>query len=133
MRHWDKMKQDGEFWHGDFETDEVDWKLAELIVNMQYACQRHYFLAMAEKYFDDQLRELSAHAHRADKTIEAFDRLPEEFTNEDAMISFSMSNEASARSRIRRLMKDNLIEKIGDYKENGRIKSLFRKTGRIMR
>ena len=51
MRHWDKMKQDGNYWCGEFETDEVDWKLAELIVNIQYACQRHYFGAMAENYF----------------------------------------------------------------------------------
>jgi hypothetical protein len=42
------MHQDGNYWCGEFETDEVDWKLAELIVNIQYACQRHYFGAMAE-------------------------------------------------------------------------------------
>ena len=52
MRHWDKLHQDGEYWCGEFETDEVDWKLSELIVNIQYACQRHYFGAMAETYFD---------------------------------------------------------------------------------
>ncbi len=38
MRHWDCMKQDGNYWCGEFETEEVDWKLAELIVNIQYAC-----------------------------------------------------------------------------------------------
>ena len=43
MRHWDCMKQDGTYWCGEFETDDVDWRLAELIVNIQYACQRHYF------------------------------------------------------------------------------------------
>ena len=32
MRHWDKMHQEGNYWCGAFETDEVDWKLAELIV-----------------------------------------------------------------------------------------------------
>ena len=35
MRHWDQMKQDGSYWCGEFETDEVDWRLAELIVNIQ--------------------------------------------------------------------------------------------------
>ena len=133
MRHWDKMKQDGEFWHGEFETDEMDWKLAELIVNMQYACQRHYFLAMAEKYFDDQLREISVNAHRADKTIEAFNRLPVEFTAEDVMISFSLASDSAARSRVRRLIKDNLVIKTGEVKENGTTKSIFKKTGKIMR
>ena len=133
MRHWDKMKQDGEFWHGEFETDEVDWKLAELIVNMQYACQRHYFLGMAEKYFDDQLREISVNAHRADKTIEAFNRLPEEFTIEEVMISFSLANDAAARSRVNRLVRDNLVIKSGEFKENGTTKSVYKKTGKIMR
>jgi hypothetical protein len=27
-------------------ADEVDWRLAELIVNIQYACQRYYFAMM---------------------------------------------------------------------------------------
>ena len=59
MRHWDKMHQEGNYWCGAFETDEVDWKLAELIVNIQYACQRHYFGAMAENYFDNKNRDAS--------------------------------------------------------------------------
>ena len=133
MRHWDKIHQDGAYYSGEFETDEVDWKLAELIVNIQYACQRHYFLGMAEKYFDDQLKEQSYNTHRSDKTVEAFNRLPDEFTIEDVMISFSLSSEASARSRVRRLVADNLVGKSGDFKEDGKIKSIFKKTGKIMR
>ena len=92
MRHWADMKQDGEYWHGEFETDEIDWKLAELIVNMQYACQRHYFLGMAEKYFDDQQREISVNAHRKSKTYEGFSRLPDEFVVDDVIACFSLSN-----------------------------------------
>ena len=133
MRHWDQIHQDGAYYCGEFETDEVDWKLAELIVNIQYACQRHYFLGMAEKYFDDQLKEMSYNSHRSDKTVEAFGRLPDEFTIEDVMISFSLSTEASARSRVRRLVADNLVAKSGEFKEGGKIKSIFSKTGKIMR
>ena len=33
MRHWNQLHQDGQYWCGEFETDEVDWKLAELIAN----------------------------------------------------------------------------------------------------
>ena len=29
MRHWEQLKKDCEFWCGQFETDEVDWRLAE--------------------------------------------------------------------------------------------------------
>ncbi len=64
MRHWEQMHQDGEFWCGEFETDEVDWKLAELIVNIQYACQRHYFGAMAETYFE-KIRCFNLHTDSA--------------------------------------------------------------------
>jgi len=61
MRHWDKMHQDGDYWCGEFETDEVDWKLAELIVNIQYTCQRHCGSAAARhlKYLLAPLRRPS--------------------------------------------------------------------------
>ena len=64
MRHWDKMHQDGNYWCGEFETDDTDWRLAELIVNIQYACQRHYFGAMAEAYFDNKLKDASVNVQR---------------------------------------------------------------------
>ena len=133
MRHWADIHQDGQYWCGEFETDDVDWRLTELLVTIQYACQRHYFLAMAEKYFDDQLRDISVNAHRQQKTIDAFNSLPEEFTVEDAKRCFSLTNEPAARMKISRLMKDHFVEKAGDFVENGTTKAVFRKTGRVMR
>ena len=130
MRHWDKMKQDGDYWCGEFETDEVDWKIAELITNIQYACQRHYFGAMAEAYFDNKLKDASVNVQRRQKTFEAFARLPEEFTNEDVMRCFNLSSDSSARSKTSRLLRDHLIEKVRE--EKGTAKALFRKTGTIM-
>ena len=133
MRHWANIHQNGQYWSGEFETDDVDWKLTELLVTIQYACQRHYFLAMAEKYFDDQLRDVSVNTHRQQKTIDAFERLPEEFTVDEAMRCFSLSNDTVARVKISRLMKDHFVEKAGDFVENGTTKSVFKKTGRVMR
>ena len=130
MRHWDKMKQDGDYWCGEFETDEVDWKLAELITNIQFACQRHYFGAMAEAYFDNKLKDASVNIQRKQKTFEAFARLPEEFTNDDVMRCFNLSSESSARSKTSRLMRDHLVEKVRE--EKGTAKALFRKTGTIL-
>ena len=130
MRHWDKMKQDGNYWCGEFETDEVDWKLAELIVNIQYACQRHYFGAMAENYFDNKLKDASVNVQRRQKTFEAFDRLPDEFTIEDVVRCFNLGSSASARKKVTRLCRDHLIEKISE--EKGGQKALFQKTGNIM-
>ena len=132
MRHWDELKKDGEFWCGHFETDEVDWRLAELIVNIQYACQRHYFGAMAENYFDDKSRDAATNVQRHQKTIEAFNRLPEEFTTDDVIRCFSLKNSTSARTRVARLLRDRLAEKVDEFVENGTTKAKYHKTGVIM-
>ncbi len=129
MRHWDCMKQDGTFWCGEFETDEVDWKLAELIVNIQYACQRHYFGAMAEAYFDNKLKDASVNVQRRSKTYEAFARLPETFTSEDVMRCFGLTSDGAVRSKTRRLLSDHLIEKVSDGRGTTTGLSTFRKTG----
>ena len=129
MRHWEEMKQEGDFRCGSFETDEVDWRLAELLVNIQYACQKHYFGAMAEQYFDNQSKELVANTQRCQKTVEAFNLLPEEFTSEDVMRCFGLDKPSTSRTRICRLMSDHLVEKIGEYKENGKMRKKYRKTG----
>ena len=132
MRHWDKMKQDGNFWCGEFETDETDWRLAELIVNIQYACQKYYFGAMAENYFDNKLRDANVNIQRRPKTRENFDRLPEEFTTEDVMRCFNLGSNASARMRISRLVADRVIEKSRQEIVDGAKKAYYRKTGVIM-
>ena len=132
MRHWDCMKQDGQYWCGEFETDDVDWRLAELIVNIQYACQRHYFGAMAEAYFDNKLKDASVNVQRRQKTYEGFERLPEEFTVEDVVRCFNLSSEGAARMKIKRLQSDHLIEKLGDGRQTGASKSSYRKTGILM-
>jgi hypothetical protein len=128
MRHWSALKQDGDYWTGEFETDEVDWRLAELIVNMQYTCQRHYFGAMAEAYFDNKNREIATNVRHQQKTIEAFSRLPEEFTAEDVMRCCGVS-QATAKTKIFRLVKDRLIEKSEEFVENGTQKAKYKKTG----
>ena len=130
MRHWDKMKQDGDYWCGEFETDDVDWKLAELIVNIQYACQKFYFGAMAEAYFDNKLKDASVNVQRRQKTIEGFTRLPEKFTNEDVMRCFNLSCTSSARGKVSRLIRDHLVEKIRE--ERGTEPALYHKTGTII-
>ena len=132
MRHWNKMHQEGGFWCGEFETDESDWRLAELIVNIQYACQRHYFGAMAEKYFDNQLKDKMVNSRCLAKTVEAFNRLPEEFTTEDVVRCFGLSNNNAAKVRINRLMKDRVVEKIGVYSANGTTRARYHKTGIII-
>jgi len=130
VRHWDKMHQDGNYWCGEFETDETDWRLAELIVNIQYACQRHYFGAMAEAYFDNKLKDASVNVQRRQKTYDGFARLPEEFTIQDVVRCFNLGSASSARGKIMRLTRDHLVGKIRE--ERGSIPALYRKTGTSM-
>ncbi|MBR2150121.1 MAG: hypothetical protein IJ902_01885 [Prevotella sp.] len=132
MRHWADIHQDGQYWCGEFETDDVDWRLAELLVTIQYACQRHYFGALAEKYFDDKTRDAAANSQRRAKTVEAFNRLPEEFTIDDVKCCFGMTQNNAARARIFRLQKDGLADKVGEFVENGTTKARYKKTGTIM-
>ena len=132
MRHWVDIHQDGNYWCGEFETDDVDWRLTELLVNIQYACQRHYFGALAEKYFDDKTRDAAANVQRRAKTVEAFNRLPEEFTIDDVVQCFALKNNTSARSRVVRMMKDGLVMKADEYVENGTTKAMYKKTGTAM-
>jgi len=129
MRHWDQLKKDGDFWCGEFVTDEKDWRLVELIVNIQYACQKHYFGAMAEKYFDDKTRDAAVNRQRQQKTVESFGRLPEEFTVEDVMRCFDLNSGAAARVRANRLVKDGLVVKIDDSVKDGRRQAVYQKTG----
>ena len=132
MRHWCQLHQDGDYWCGEFDTDEVDWQLAELIVNIQYACQRHFFGAMAEHYFENQSREANVNVQRRQKTFDGFERLPEEFTSDDVIRVFSLANDATARSKISRLQCDHLIEKVSDGRGNTQGKTVYRKTGIVM-
>ena len=103
--------------------------MAELIVNIQYACQRHYFLGMAEKYFDDQQREVSVNSHRKNKTYEGFSRLPEEFVVEDVMACFSLSKISAARMKIHRMLRDHIVVKSDEFVDNGTTKAIYKKVG----
>ena len=132
MRHWGELHQEGEYWCGEFETDEIDWRLAELIVNIQYACQRYFFGSMAEAYFDNKMKDASVNVQRRQKTYEGFDKLPEEFTTADVMRCFGLSTEGAARMKIKRLQSDHLIKKLGDGRQSGETKSSYCKTGTIM-
>ena len=128
MRHWCDLHQEGDFWCGEFETDEIDDKLAELIVNIQFACQRHFFGSLADKYFDDKLRDATTNRCHKQKTIECYNRLSEEFTVDDVVKAFKL-NLNTARTRVKRLQKDGVIEKCGELVENGAKKFIYKKKG----
>ena len=114
IRHWDELHKEGDYWCGEFHTDEVDEKLALLIVNMQFICQQYYFGAMAENYFEDQKRNDAAMRVRQQKTKDGYMMLPDVFTKEDVKrcYNYAKENDVAARKRCSILVQDNLAEKI---------------------
>ena len=125
MRHWDSLHQENNHWIGEYEVDETDWKLCELIARIQYATQQHFFGVMAEKYFDDMNNDVQITGKRhQQKSVDGYSKLPDEFCLEDVKRSFGYDSDFSAYSKIRRLSENNLIEK-------GSKKGMFKKVAKI--
>ena len=124
-RHWDKMKQKGSYWMGEYETDETDWKLCELIARIQYATQQHFFGVLAEKYFDDMNNDVQFTGKRhQQKSVEGYNRLPDVFTKEDVMKCFGYDSENSMKTKIKRLISSHQIEKITSGDNKGKYRKL---------
>ena len=125
MRHWDSLHLENGYWKGDYETDDTDWKLCELIARIQYATQRHFFGVMAEKYFDDMNSDVQISGIRHQKkSVEGYNRLPEVFTIDDVKICFGYDNYNTAKSKIRRLLEAGEVERSSDNR--------FKKKNQIM-
>ena len=73
-----------------------------------------------------------AFRQRQQKTIDAYNRLPEEFTVDDVIRCFNLNSGSSARMRIARLTKDRLAEKINEMVIDGHKQAIYRKTDSIM-
>ena len=124
-RHWDKMKQKGSYWVGEYETDETDWKLCELIARIQYATQQHFFGVLAEKYFDDMNNDVQFTGKRhQQKSVDGYNRLPDVFTKEDVMKCFGYDSENSMKTKIKRLISSRQIEKISSGDNKGKYRKL---------
>jgi hypothetical protein len=124
MRHWNQLHLENGYWKGDYETDETDWKLCELIARIQYATQQHYFGVMAEKYFDDMNNDVQITGKRhQQRSVDGYNRLPEVFTFEDVSKCFGYDNYKSTHTKIRRLLESKMIIKIDSENE----KNLYKK------
>ena len=93
MRHWDKLHMENNHWIGEYEVDDTDQKLCELIARIQYATQQHFFGVMAEKYFDDMNNDVQISGRRHyQKTVSGFNQLPEIFTLDDVTTCIAYHN-----------------------------------------
>ena len=113
MRHWDEWQE-----KHTFTIDEKDKALCELVLNIQYKCQHHWFGEYARKYFDDMLADPSVNRNRKTKTKQCYKMLSESFTLDDVVEKFGCDRN-NARVIVSRLKKDGLItsETKGQYKK----------------
>ena len=113
IRHFGELHQEGKFWEGEYEVDETDWKLCELIARIQYATQQHFFGVMAEKYFDDMNNDVQITGRRhQQRSLDGYNRLPEVFTREDVKKCFGYNNDNTVTKKISRLINMHAIEEI---------------------
>ena len=125
MRHWGSLHMENNHWIGEYEVDETDWKLCELIARIQYATQQHFFGVMAEKYFDDMNNDVQITGKRHyQKSINGFNQLPNIFTKEDVLRSFHYDKIRAADKKIERLISDSFIERINDGADKGKYRKL---------
>ena len=128
MRHWDKLHMENNHWIGEYDVDETDWKLCELIARIQYATQQHFFGVMAEKYFDDMNSDVQiTGARHKQKSVDGYNKLPDVFNREDVKRCFNYDKDNSITKKIGRLLQASCIEIVES--ENG---PSYRKIQRYM-
>ena len=113
MRHWDEWEQTKSF-----TIDEQDLALCELVLNIQYRCQHHWFGEYARKYFDDMQADPSINRNRKTKTKLSYQMLPDFFSIDDIVEKFGCERN-NAKVIASRLKKDGLIisEGKGQYRK----------------
>jgi hypothetical protein len=125
MRHWKSLHQQGQYWTGEYETDDNDWKLVELIANIQYATQQFYFGKMAENYFEDIENDTQANTCRHYmKTIRGYQSLPDIFSKEDVVRCFGYKNSDGVYMKIKRIINSHLAEPINDGEHAGKYRKI---------
>ena len=114
MRHWEEREKTGTY-----EVDDTDIELLDLLLDIQYKTQRHFFYELADKYYDDQRNDAATFRRRTTRFEMCYQRLPEEFTTAQFVSVFGYANAQSASKTIDRLLKDKMIErkKRGAYRK----------------
>lgn len=114
MRHWKEREETGTY-----TIDDTDKALCDLVLDIQYRTQLHWFYELHRKYYDDQLSEAAMQRRRTNKFIECFRQLPDEFTTEKFAQVFCYANNRSSQKTLERLIEDKAIERTmrGNYKK----------------
>lgn len=113
MRHWDEWQE-----AKTFTIDETDLKLCNLVLEIQYSCQHHFFGEYARHYYENQDSDPTLEKRRSKKSCIAYGMLPETFKREDVMKHYDCVK-GTADVIMSRLVKDKIVERIekGIYKK----------------
>ncbi|MCR5819009.1 MAG: hypothetical protein K6F89_07930 [Prevotella sp.] len=106
MRHWDEREQTGTYL-----IDDTDRALCDLVLDIQYRCQLHYFYDLHRLYYDNQLRDAAQQRRRTNRFVECYRQLSEEFSTEKFVEVFGYNNIDSAKKTLQRLLADKTIER----------------------
>lgn len=114
MRHWQEREETGTY-----QIDDTDLALCDLVLDIQYRTQLHWFYDLHRMYYDNQLRDAAQVRRRTNKFIECFRQLPEEFTTELFAKTFGYANNRAGQKTLQRLLEDKAIERTmrGNYKK----------------
>jgi hypothetical protein len=106
MRHWDEWEESRTI-----TFDDTDHRLCELVMNIQYRTQQHWFGEYARKYYDDKNSDPTIQRQRSSKTKRAYGLLPESFTLDDVVTYYECSRN-SASVIAGRLVQDGVAAKL---------------------
>ena len=106
MRHWDEWEESRTI-----TFDDTDHRLCELVMNIQYRTQQHWFGEYARKYYDDKNSDPTIQRQRSSKTKRAYGLLPESFTLDDVVTYYECSRN-SASVIAGRLVQDGVATKL---------------------
>lgn len=114
MRHWEERENTGTY-----VIDDIDRRLCDLVLDIQYRTQLHWYYDLHRLYYDNQLRDAAQQRRRSTKFIECFRQLPEEFSTEQFAQVFGYANNRSGQKTLQRLEADKAIERSmrGHYKK----------------
>ena len=111
MRHWDEWQETKTL-----ALDEHDVKLCRLAMDIQYACQLHFFYAYAQAYFENMERDRRVkQRERRSKYDDCFRQLPQEFTVEDLRNAYGIGKDA-AYTTASRLCDDGYVKRLSQGK-----------------
>ena len=114
MRHWEERENTGTYL-----IDDIDRRLCDLVLDIQYRTQLHWYYDLHRLYYDNQLRDAAQQRRRSNKFIECFRQLPEEFSTEQFAQIFGYANNRAGQKTLQRLEADKAIERSmrGHYKK----------------